>query len=231
MNRSLSALLTLGTGIAPAAADIPVIDKTNYAVARDTAEKTARFSTPTRRFFDRGRGDAEGRDWRSRQRRGIAEGSGNRQGLQRLVGAILDQLLKSGVADFGSLNSKVVQAATLFINGLQLVRSLSGKEDSSLASDKSYEELLKTVMGVSALINGSQQAVETRRSALETAGGEIGKAEDIRMIDQNTQLQVQTGLTLNEMIGVLNGGVQSLHAENQRKLTDMSNTRKALQYE
>lgn len=91
---------------------------------------------------------------------------------------------------------------------------------------------MKTVMGVSALINGSQQGVETRRSALETAGGEIGKAEDIKgSIDQNTQLQVQTGLTLNEMIGVLNGGVQSLHAENQRKLTDMSNTRKALQYE
>ena len=42
---------------------------------------------------------------------------------------------------------------------------------------------------------------------------------------------MQTGLTLNEMIGVLNGGVQSLQAENQRRLTDMSNTRKALQYE
>jgi hypothetical protein len=143
-----------------------------------------------------------------------------------------DQFLKGGIADFGSLDSKVVQAATVFINGLQLVRSLSGKEDSSLASDKSYEELMKTVMGVSALITGSQQAVETRRSALESAGGAIGRAEDIKgSIDQNTQLQVQTGLTLNEMIGVLNAGVQSLHAENQGKLTDMSNTRKALRYE
>jgi hypothetical protein len=33
------------------------------------------------------------------------------------------------------------------------------------------------------------------------------------------------------MIGVLNAGVQSLHAENQRKLTDISNTKKALRYE
>jgi hypothetical protein len=91
---------------------------------------------------------------------------------------------------------------------------------------------MKTVMGVSALITGSQQAVETRRSALESAGGKIGQAEDIKgSIDQNTQLQVQTGLTLNEMIGVLNAGVRSLHAENQRKLTDMSNTKKALHYE
>jgi hypothetical protein len=87
-------------------------------------------------------------------------------------------------------------------------------------------------MGVSALITGSRQAVETRRSALEQAGAQIGKAEDVKgSIDQNTQLQVQTGLTLTEMIGVLNAGVQSLHAENQRRLTDMSNTRKALRYE
>ena len=85
------------------------------------------------------------------------------------------------------------------------------------------------MLGVSALITGSQQAVETRRTALESAGQNIGKAEDIKgSIDQNTQLQVQTGLTLNELIGVLNGGVQSLQAENQRKLTDISNTRKAL---
>jgi hypothetical protein len=125
-----------------------------------------------------------------------------------------------------------VWRATVFINGLQLVKSLSGKENSSLASDKSYEELMRTVLGVSALITGSRQAVETRRSALESAGQNIGHAEDIKgSIDQNTQLQVQTGLTLNELIGVLNGGVQSLQAENQRKLTDISNTHKALQYE
>ncbi len=35
----------------------------------------------------------------------------------------------------------------------------------------------------------------------------------------------------SSMIGVLNAGVQSLQAENQRKLTDMSNTKKALRYE
>ncbi len=75
---------------------------------------------------------------------------------------------------------------------------------------------------------------QSKRGVLRSRvpGRASDKAEDIKgSIDQNTQLQVQTGLTLNEMIGVLNGGVQSLQAENQRKLTDMSNTRKALQYE
>ena len=41
---------------------------------------------------------------------------------------------------------------------------------------------------------------------------------------------MQTGLTLNEMIGTMNAAVQSLQADNQRKLTDISNTRKALTY-
>lgn len=232
MQRSLTVLAAIGACIAPAAADIPVIDKTNYAVARDTAEKTGKILDTNKEILttveetlkavtgDRGSDAGPLKD--------IAIGNGFSVSSM----PSFDNILKNGIADFGSLDPRIVEAATLFINGLQLVRSLSGKEGSSLASDKSYEELMKTVMGVSSLITGSQQAVETRRSALESAGSEIGKAEDIKgSIDQNTQLQVQTGLTLNEMIGVLNGGVQSLHAENQRKLTDMSNTRKALRYE
>ncbi|TIR62726.1 MAG: conjugal transfer protein, partial [Mesorhizobium sp.] len=59
----------------------------------------------------------------------------------------------------------------------------------------------------------------------------IGQAQDIKgSIDQNTQLQVQAGLTINELIGVMNGAVSSLQADNQRRLTDISNSKKALSY-
>jgi hypothetical protein len=232
MKRSFQILFMLGAGVAQAAADVPVIDKTNYAVARDTAEKTGRILdtnkeilTTVEKTLDAVTGD-RGND--AGPLKDLAIGSGF--SVSSLPS--FDQILKNGAADFGTLDPKVVQSATQFINALQLVRSLSGKDNSSLASDKSYEELLKTVMGVSALVNGSRHAAETRRAAFEDAGQKIGQAKDIKgSIDQNTQLQVQSGLTLNEMIGVLNAAVQSLHAENQRKLTDMSNTRKALQYE
>jgi hypothetical protein len=129
------------------------------------------------------------------------------------------------------MGADIAKAATVFINGLQLVKSLSGKENSSFSGDKSYEQLVNSVLSVSALINGSQQAIETRRSAFEQAGSQIGSAQDIKgSIDQNSQLQVQSGLTLNEMIGVMNGAVSALQAENQRRLTDISNTKKALSY-
>ena len=232
MKRSLAILTLIGAGVTPATADIPVIDKTNYAVARDTAEKTGKILDTNKEILDTVEQTLKAVTGDRGSDAGALKDIAIGNGFSVSSVPSFESILKGGIADFGSLDPKVVEAATLFINGLQLVRSLSGKEGSSLASDKSYEELMKTVMGVSSLITGSQQAVEKRRSALESAGGEIGKAEDIKgSIDQNTQLQVQTGLTLNEMIGVLNGGVQSLHAENQRKLTDMSNTRKALRYE
>lgn len=232
MNRFLATCTILGLATSSASADVPVIDRTNYAVAKDTADKTARILDTNKDILstvektlqavtgDRG-GDAG-------PLKDLAIGNGFS------VSSVpsFDSLLQSGLPDFGSMGPEIAKAATVFINGLQLVKSLSGKDKSALASDKSYEELVKTVLGVSALITGSQQAVATRRSALETAGQGIGQARDVKgSIDQNTQLQVQTGLTLNEMIGVMNGAVQSLHADNQRKLTDISNTKKALSYE
>lgn len=228
----LALLATTAIGVTTAHADIPVIDKANYAVAKDTAEKTAKILDTNKDILttvektlqavtgDRGSDAGSLKD--------IAIGNG----FSVTSIPSFDSLLKSGRPNFGSMGPEIAKAATLFINSLQLVKSLSGKDDSALASDKSYEELMKTVLGVSAMITGSKQAVESRRAALESAGQGIGTSKDIKgSIDQNTELQVQTGLTLNEMIGTLSAAVQSLQADNQRKLTDISNTRKALSYQ
>lgn len=216
---------------AAALADVPVIDKTNYAVAKQTADTTDKILDTNKNILttvqdtlkavtgDRGSTAAPLKD--------LAIGNGFS------VSSIpsFDRILKEGVPNFGSMGGDIAKAATVFINGLQLVKSLSGKENSSFSGDKSYEQLVNTVLSVSALINGSQQAIETRRSAFEQAGSQIGSAQDIKgSIDQNSQLQVQSGLTLNEMIGVMNGAVSALQAENQRRLTDISNTKKALSY-
>ncbi|WP_246679723.1 type IV secretion system protein [Mesorhizobium sp. B2-3-5] len=218
--------------VSSARADIPVIDKTNYAVAKDTADKAARILDTNKDILATVEKTLEAVTGERGSDAGALKDLAVGNGFSVSSVPSLDGLLKGGMPDFGSMDPRLAKAASAFINGLKLVKSLSGKENSSLASDKSYEELVKTVLGVSALINGSRQAVETRRTALENAGQDIGQAKDIKgSIDQNTQLQVQTGLTLNEMIGVMNSAVQSLQAENQRRLTDISNTKKALTYE
>ncbi|MBN7808998.1 conjugal transfer protein [Agrobacterium rosae] len=142
-----------------------------------------------------------------------------------------DSLMSGGVPNFGNMGGDIGKIASTFINGLQLVKNLSGKADSTFSGDKSYEEVMNTVLGVAALVTGSNQAVQQRTQSFQQAGQQIGKAEDIKgSIDQNTQLQVQSGLVLNEMIGVMNGTVQSLNAQNQQRLVDMSNSKKAMTY-
>ncbi|SDN95688.1 type IV secretion system protein [Ensifer sp. YR511] len=212
-------------------ADVPVIDRTNYEVAKQTADTTDKILNTNRDILstvkDTLKAVTGDRGSAAAPLKNLAIG----QGFSVSSMPSFDSLLKSGIPNFGSMSGDVAKVATTFLNGLQLVTSLSGKKDSDFSGDKSYEQLVSTVLGVSALITGSQQAVETRRSAFEQAGQQIGTAADIKgSIDQNTQLQVQSGLTLNEMIGVMNGAVTSLQAENQRRLTDISNSKKTLTY-
>lgn len=223
-------LAALPLGVARA--DVPVIDRKNYQIAKQTAETTDRILDTNANILttvaDTLKAVTGERGASAQPLQNLAIG----QGFSVSSIPSLDSLIKGGVPDFGSMGGDVSKVATAFINGLQLVKSLSGKENSEFSGDKSYEQLVNTVLGVSALINGAHKATETRRSAFEAAGQQIGKAEDIKgSIDQNTQLQVQSGLTLNEIIGVMNGAVTSLQAENQRRLTDISNSKKALTYE
>ncbi|WP_341487120.1 type IV secretion system protein [Pararhizobium sp. A13] len=220
-------LLPLGLALA----DVPVIDRQNYEIAKQTADTTDRILDTNKNILttvkDTLKAVTGDRGSTAEPLQNLAIG----QGFSVSSMPSLDSLIKGGVPDFGNMSGDVSKVATAFINGLQLVKSLSGTENSNFSGDKSYEQLVNTVLGVSALINGSQTATEARRSAFEAAGQQIGKAEDIKgSIDQNTQLQVQSGLTLNEMIGVMNGAVTSLQAENQRRLTDISNSKKALTY-
>ncbi|MER8802210.1 type IV secretion system protein [Mesorhizobium sp. M0998] len=231
MKRSILTACSVLFASAAWASGVPVIDGANLKVAKETAMTTDKILNTNKDILstvedtlkavtgDRG-SDAD-------QMQNLAVGNGFSVSSM----PSFDSIMSGGVPNFGGMGGDISKIATTFINGLQLVKSLSGKSNSGFSSDKSYEELMNTVLGVSALVTGSQQAVTTRRSALEQAGQSIGQAQDIKgSIDQNTQLQVQAGLTINELIGVMNGAVGSLQADNQRRLTDISNSKKALTY-
>ncbi|MEI2300425.1 type IV secretion system protein [Ensifer sp. MJa1] len=214
-----------------ALAQVPVIDGANLKIAQQTSTTTDKILGTNKEVLktvqetlqavtgDRG-SDAN-------QMQNLAVGNGF--SVSQIPS--FDSLMSGGVPNFGSMGGDIGKVATTFINGLQLVKNLSGQAGSSFSGDKSYEEMVNTVLGVAALVTGSQKAVQTRRTSFEQAGANIGQAKDIKgSIDQNTQLQVQAGLTVNELIGVMNGAVSSLQADNQRRLTDISNSKKALTY-
>ena len=231
MKRLILTAYSVAALASSALAQVPVIDGANLEIAQRTSKTTDDILGTNKEVLktvqetlqavtgDRG-SDAN-------QMQNLAVGNGF--SVSQMPS--FDSLMSGGVPNFGGMGGDVAKVATTFINGLQLVKNLSGQSGSSFSGDKSYEEMVNTVLGVAALVTGSQQAVQTRRSSFEQAGANIGQAKDIKgSIDQNTQLQVQSGLTINELIGVMNGAVSSLQADNQRRLTDISNSKKALSY-
>ncbi|MBD9524501.1 conjugal transfer protein, partial [Ensifer sp. ENS02] len=224
MKRLILTAYSVAALASSALAQVPVIDGANLEIAQRTSKTTDDILGTNKEVLktvqetlqavtgDRG-SDAN-------QMQNLAVGNGF--SVSQMPS--FDSLMSGGVPNFGSMGGDVSKVATTFINGLQLVKNLSGQAGSSFSGDKSYEEMVNTVLGVAALVTGSQQAVQTRRTSFEQAGANIGQAKDIKgSIDQNTQLQVQAGLTINELIGVMNGAVSSLQADNQRRLTDISN--------
>ncbi|WP_244600812.1 type IV secretion system protein [Agrobacterium sp. LAD9] len=209
---------------------VPVIDQKNYQIAQETSQTTDKILGTNKEILktvdETLKAVTGNRGSEAGQMQSLAIGNGFS------VSSVpsIDSIMSGGVPNFGGLGGDISKIASTLINGLKLVKSLSGKANSDFSGDKSYEQMVNTVMAVSALVNGSQQAVTQRRSAFEQAGQQIGQAQDIKgSIDQNTQLQVQSGLTMNELVGVMNGAVQSLQVQTQKQVTDMSNTNKILQ--
>ncbi|WP_058327430.1 type IV secretion system protein [Sinorhizobium sp. Sb3] len=214
-----------------ALAQVPVIDGANLKIAQQTSATTDKILGTNKEVLKTVQETLQAvtgeRGSDANQMQNLAIGNGF--SVSQMPS--FDSLMSGGVPNFGSMGGDISKVATTFINGLQLVKNLSGQAGSSFSGDKSYEEMVNTVLGVAALVTGSQKAVQTRRTSFEQAGANIGQAKDIKgSIDQNTQLQVQAGLTVNELIGVMNGAVSSLQADNQRRLTDISNSKKALTY-
>jgi hypothetical protein len=118
----------------------------------------------------------------------------------------------AGLGQYGSLASSI-------INSLNLVRTLTGASSASMPTDQAWTGAVNTAAAITAAIAGAQAASTTRSSAFRGAAGQVGTAQDIKAsIDQNSQLQTQTGLTINELIGSVNLTNAALNAQQQQDL-------------
>jgi hypothetical protein len=84
---------------------------------------------------------------------------------------------------------------------------------------------------MNALIKGIKKAIETRKKSYEKLANNIGNTKDIKgSIDQNSQIQAQNGLVLNELIGVNNSILSSNQADSRRQVSDTFNSMKSMSY-
>ena len=95
-------------------------------------------------------------------------------------------------------------------------------------SDQAYSGAVNTAAALTGIVQGAQSAATARTAALTGAGGLIGTAPDIKgSIDQNSQAQIQTALTINEAIGAINSTNAALNAQ---QLQELAGQAKAVQF-
>lgn len=225
--------LSLATA-APSLAQVPVRDDANIAQSRETARNTGEIKKSSSEILETVRktlsavsgdrsGEAQG------QLSGIALGGGFNTGQAPSLGNVLS----GGTLGLTGLTGDVQKTVSTLINGLQLVNSISGlMNGKKTTSDQSYLSGVNTAATLSGLIAATQGAASARTGAFTSAGNGLGTAKDIKgSIDQNTQIQVQTGQTVNELIGVMNNVVTAQNIQVLQRLAAESATSTVMTYD
>ena len=211
-------------------AQVPVIDDATLSEATKTASNTAEIMSSNS-------------DILQTVNRTLAAVTGNRS-TSEIAGAALGSgfsignapdfsSLLGGQMSWGNLGSYGNTAATI-LNGLNLVKSLSGETGSAnlTRGDKAYQGLVNTATALTASIAGTQNSAQQRSAAFQAVQGQIGTATDIKgSIDQNSQVQTQTAQTVNELVGAVNTGNAALNAEQMRQLAAEAATAQFMTYD
>ena len=201
-------------------AQTPVIDHATLTQATQTASNTAQIMQTNQQIlqYTQQTYNAVTGSRATSTLSSIGLGSGfsmsSVPGLSSLLGG--GGISMSGLGSYGTLASSI-------INGLNLAKTLTGSSSASTPTDQAYTGAVNTTAAITAAVAGAQAASTTRSSSFTSAAGQIGSAADIKAsIDQNSQLQTQTGQTINELIGTVNLTNAALNAQAQQDLAAQS---------
>jgi len=232
MNRFSISVLAILASTTWAAAQVPTFDAANYERAQviakttqDILETDNQIMEFTNKTLEAVTGD---RSSEAGQLAQMALGSGFSMGQAPSFGNILS----GGSMSFAGLGGDAQQLIQTMIAGLQLVEKISGLlNGEKTAYDQAYENSVNMASTVSGLVNSTQSAVTQRGQAFTQGAGQIGKAKDLKgSIDQNSQIAVQTGQTVNELIGTMNTAVAAQNQQNLDRLAAESQAARALVY-
>ncbi len=208
-----------------ASAQVPVIDAATLTQATTTAGNTAQIMQSNQQILTATNATlAAVTGARTTGTLGSAAIGG---GFSMTSAPSMGSLLGGSSMSWGNLGS-FGTAASSIINGLNLVNTLSGNAKPLSGSDQAYSGAVNTAAALTGIVQGAQSAATARTAALTGAGGQIGTAADIKgSIDQNSQAQIQTALTINEAIGSINSTNAALNAQ---QLQELAGQAKAVQF-
>lgn len=215
MRRLILTSFALGAISGAAAAAIPVIDDANLAEAQRISENTqsimesdARIMEFTQKTLAAVTGD---RSSDSGQLKDLALGS-----FKMGAAPDLGSVISGGMLSFAGMGDGAQANVAKLINAMQLVKSISGLAGDNMKDfDKVYGSFVNVTATVMGLVDSTQGAVSTRSDSYVQGAAKIGSAKDLKgSIDQNSQLQAQNGMTINELIGTVNTATTAINQQN-----------------
>ncbi len=216
-----------------ASAQTPVIDNANLRKAQEIATTTNSILAADReimQFTQKTLAAVTGdRTSQAGQLSQIALGGGSFS----MGGApSLGSVISGGSLSFAGMGGGSQNIVSGLINGLQLVKTISGLINGQTSPmDKSYSQLVNTAGTITGLVDSTQSGVQTRSGAFKQGAGMIGQAKDLKgSVDQNSQIMVQTGITVNELIGAVNTATAAANQPNIDRMTMISQATRALEY-
>ena len=226
--------VALLSGLAPGAAQaqVAVIDYYNLQKAQEIATSTQAILTAdqqimqfTQRTLQAVTGD------RSAQAQGSLAQMALGGGFSMAQAPSLGAVISGGALSFAGMGAGSQNVVSTLINGLQLVRTLTGLADDSHPVETAYRNSVNVAATLSGLISATQGAVQSRSSALVQGGLQIGQAPDLKgSVDQNTQVQLQTGQTVNELNGVVNNAAAAANQANLDRIAAESAVARAMRF-
>jgi len=233
MKSSIPGILALAFSAGSALAQVPVNDAANLAKAQEIAVNTQQILTTDREILTKtARTLAAITGDRSSQAQGslaqMALGSGFSMGSAPNLGSVIS----GGQLTFTGLGGNAQGIVSNLINGLQLVRSITGLiNGTSRPTDQAYQNSVNVAATLTGLVSATQGAVQTRSSAFMSGGSQIGSSPDLKgSVDQNSQIQIQTGQTINELTGVVNNAVTAANQANLDRIAAASAAASAMTY-
>jgi hypothetical protein len=206
------AIVALATA---ATAAIPVIDNANLAEARQITENTqsimesdAKIMEFTQKTLAAVTGDRTGE---SGELKDLALGR-----FKMGAAPDLGSIISGGMVSFAGMGDGAQENVAKLINAMQLVKSISGLAgDDAKDFDKVYSSFVNVTATVMGLVDSTQGAVTSRSDSYVQGAAKIGSAKDLKgSIDQNSQLQAQNGMTINELIGTVNTATTAINQQN-----------------
>lgn len=214
-------------------AQVPVIDNANLTKAQEIATSTRQILDAdqqilqfTQKTLAAVTGD------RTSQAQGSLAQMALGGGFSMAQGPSLGSVISGGALSFAGMGSGSQNIVSTLINGLQLVQSLTGlTSGQSHPVDTAYKNSVNVAATLSGLIDSTQGAVKQRSSAFVQGGQQIGQAQDLKgSVDQNTQVQIQTGQTINELNGVVNNAAAAANQANLDRIAAESAVARAMKF-